>query len=76
MYMLTVAKKGSHYFSTQGMNIKKTEAGRMYNHFREIFPDENGYKITVYNLQNSSTDETEVISKLVNENGGYSPKDL
>jgi hypothetical protein len=70
MYMLTVTKKNKHYFSTQNLQIKKTEAGIMYNDFLEAFPVEKGFKVTVYNIQTSSVEATAEVAGITSPDGG------
>lgn len=50
-YEINVSRNGSHYFATADRSISdQSKAKRVVDHFRELFPETEGYKITVRRL--------------------------
>ena len=47
-YEINVSLNGKHYFATSDRSIRtKEKAQEMALHFREVFPESQGYDITV-----------------------------
>lgn len=48
-YEINVSLNGKHFFATHGRSIRNTwELKKVLSAFKEKFPPEEGYKITVY----------------------------
>lgn len=58
-YEINVAKNGTHYFATDERSLTTERAARdMYRHFLELFPESEGYSITVRYWQTTGQDIT------------------
>lgn len=47
-YEINVSLKGKHYFATSDRSLRSEDAAvAMAKHFKELFPESEGYQITV-----------------------------
>lgn len=61
-YSINVAKNGKHYFATADYSVtSEAQAKDMFEHFKKVFPTEEGYSISVtqYELRGARIAETE-----------------